>query len=84
VGAAYRNGEITRGHVDVCVRVHRRLKAPVRQAPIQVLDPDTGEPAQGRCVEAVDATLAAQARAFGVPAFRRVAGGCHSNRVSRW
>jgi Domain of unknown function (DUF222) len=72
VGAAYAAGDITRGHVDICVRVHRRLTASVRDALIPVVDADTGQESARRCIEVVDATLARQARAFSVSEFRRI------------
>ncbi len=58
LGAAYAAGEIHRGHVDVGVRVHRRLGPTVRSR----VDPATGEV----CIGAVDEVLAAQSRRVSV------------------
>src|SRR6185312_3996080 len=66
VGAAYANGDITRGHVEVAARVHRRLGATCREQPMPVADPDTGEVAERRTIDVVDATLAERARDFTV------------------
>ena len=67
MGAGYAAGEITRGHVGVCVGVHGALPAAVRNAPTPVLDPVSGQRTEVRCIAAVDAVLADQARVLTVP-----------------
>ena len=72
VGAAFAAGAIGRGHVNVAVGVHGRLRSGVRDAVVPILDPATGEVRSGRCVEVVDATLAQHARVFSVPELARI------------
>jgi hypothetical protein len=73
IGAAHAAGEISRAHLDVAVRTHERLGAATRNALMPIQDPQTAEVIERRCVELVDATLAEQARRFGVPEFTRIA-----------
>src|SRR3954454_24759381 len=63
VGAAYAAGQISRAHLDIAASVHRRLGA-VRERLIPVTDEATGEVAEERTIQAVDAALAGYARAF--------------------
>src|SRR3954468_18381857 len=71
VGAAYAAGQISRGHLDIAASVHHRLGA-VRETPMPVADPDTGEVSDQRTIEVVDAALAGYARAFSVPELARI------------
>jgi hypothetical protein len=71
VGAAYAAGQISRGHLDVAAGVHRRL-GKIREHPMPVADPDTGQVSQRRTIEVVDAVLAGYARAFSVPELARI------------
>ncbi|MGZ4612526.1 MAG: hypothetical protein ACXV1K_05045, partial [Kineosporiaceae bacterium] len=63
LGAAYAAGLIHRGHVDVGVRVHRRLGPEVRAR----VDGETGQV----CIDAVDEVLAAQAQRVSVSVLDR-------------
>jgi hypothetical protein len=72
VGTAYAAGDISRGHLDAAVSVHRRLGANCRESARSLVDPDTRETTERRTIEAVDATLAARARDFTVTELGRI------------
>src|SRR4051812_29678689 len=72
VGSAYAAGDISRSHLDVAVSVHRRLGVSCRETAMSLVDPDTGETAESRTIEAVDATLAARARDLTVTELGRI------------
>jgi hypothetical protein len=72
IGRVYAAGDISRGHLDVAVSVHRRLGATCRESAMSVVDPDTGETTERRTIEVVDATLAARARDFTVTELGRI------------